>query len=217
MNTAVVCALPVGNDDGQAIPTLTEVTHSDPSIVLRQTFKPVIQVDNLVYLGVDGGKKCGTTEAVNFVSDIFANPVTYCFQITNKGDTTLYNVQLVNVALDFNRSIGNIPVQGSVMVYHEGKITGSLPNWARATGIPYTSSGRPILDPPTLVQHSDPSKVNLATSNATVRIVNTRSPWVPTRPCATTTRRPARARADFRAVQWCIASNFAIRAPPFSL
>lgn len=41
-----------------------------------------------VYLGDDGGAKCGTDEPVEVVQGIHGSQATYCFVVTNTGDVS---------------------------------------------------------------------------------------------------------------------------------
>jgi hypothetical protein len=83
-NSADVVGTPIFVD-GRPIPNLSPVRNTDPSSVDRITLSAKIAVDNTVYIGRDGGRRCGTAAAVDSVSDLFSTNVTYCFKVSSIG------------------------------------------------------------------------------------------------------------------------------------
>jgi hypothetical protein len=67
--------------DGTIIPGMAEVKSTDPSIVGKLSLNPSIRVDNVAYIGRDGGKACSSA-GVDFVTGSFNQNVTYCFKGT---------------------------------------------------------------------------------------------------------------------------------------
>jgi uncharacterized repeat protein (TIGR01451 family) len=172
LNNVVVTGVPILSD-GTRIVGADTVTNEDPSAVVKLGFKPSIVVDNTVYLGKDGGKKCNSSAAVNFVADYFNNPATYCFKITNTGETTLMGVTLVNPALAYiNLTIGKLASGASIILYQERTIAKALINVANVTGTPVMADGRALSDLSN-VTWSDPSEVGVKDNRPGVSIKNT--------------------------------------------
>jgi hypothetical protein len=57
------------NAAGDAIPDLEKVSNEDTSEVEKEKHSPGVMVSNTVYLGEDGGKKCGLPDAVEYVAE----------------------------------------------------------------------------------------------------------------------------------------------------
>jgi hypothetical protein len=68
LNSAVVEAVPT-NAAGAAIPDLEKVSSEDTSEVEKERHSPGVMVTNTVYLGEDGGKKCGSADVVEYVAE----------------------------------------------------------------------------------------------------------------------------------------------------
>ena len=170
-NMAVVSGQPV-DSTGLVLPQSSKVVNQDPSSVEKLLFNPNILVENTVYLGHDGGEKCGTTAAVEFVSDFVDSPVTYCFKIINTGDTALSYVSIVNNDISYsNNNVGTIARGGSVLLHHDGTISQSKKNVATVNGAPVLDDGR-VLGDLSEVSSSDPSEVGRKTSTPSVIITN---------------------------------------------
>jgi hypothetical protein len=138
---------------------LNSVTDSDPANVVKESFTAEIDIQNTVYLGKDDGAKCGSPEAVEFVSDFYGADVVYCFKVINKGSSSLGSIRIVNDALSFSdSSIGNLAPGRSAIVSHDGQITKDLKNLAIVTANPITVDGRDIPDLND-VRDEDPSSV----------------------------------------------------------
>lgn len=170
-NRVLVTGQPVMND-GTRIFGAVPVTSEDPSAVVKLAFKPSILIENTVYLGTDGGKKCGSSAAIEFVSGFFDTAVTYCFKVTNTGETALKNVVVNNTALKYTKNQGTLLSGTSAILYLEGKIASKLKNVANVTGTPVMADGRALLDLKD-VTHSDPSEVGLTDNRPSVSIENT--------------------------------------------
>jgi uncharacterized repeat protein (TIGR01451 family) len=146
VNMAVVSGTPVLSS-GVAIPNMSPVSNQDPSAVEKLTFIPGIKVDNTAYLGTNGGTSCGSSAAVEYVSDYFDKPVTYCFKITNVGETALQNVKIFNPDIAFNNTnVGTLALGASVVLFSERKISKSFINTAKVIGTPFTTDGRALVD-----------------------------------------------------------------------
>jgi len=92
-NTASVAGDP-SFPDGTPIPDEPNVTDADPAMV--DLVSPDISINKTVYLGHDGGAGCpGGELSVGTMGE----DVTYCFVITNTGDTTLSSVEFTDPSL----------------------------------------------------------------------------------------------------------------------
>lgn len=170
-NTAVVTGTP-SLRDGTVVPDVSKVTASDPSAVERLAHAPRVEIDNLVLLGSDA-QKCDTTAAVDFVEHYSGALVTYCFEVTNKGDTHLNNITIVNKELIFkDESIKSLAPGESAIVAFPSKIVDSLKNVAVVTANPILSNGKDIPDTPD-VTWSDGSAVGKLEYFPAVKIDNT--------------------------------------------
>jgi hypothetical protein len=144
INTATVDGQPAFMS-GAPIPGMGRVSASDPAGVVKESFSAEIDIQNTVYLGKDDGAKCGSPEAVEFVSDFFGSDVVYCFKVTNKGSSHLASIAISNEALSFkDASIGTLAPGQSAIVSHDGQITKDLKNVAVVKANPVTSDGRDI-------------------------------------------------------------------------
>ena len=110
---------------------------------------PGIQVDKTVYRGHDAGAGCPGGE--NLVTEA-GEAVTYCFTVTNTGNTTLAPVNLADPALGItgaqmtvlSGSLSSIPAGGTVRLYRQTTSSGDLLNTVTASGRPVDGGGTPI-------------------------------------------------------------------------
>lgn len=134
-------------------------------------FLPSITIQNTVYLGQDGGLSC--SKAVETVSGSIGTGVTYCFLITNTGNTMLQvNITDPLVQYDLSRP-GVIKPGESFLVSLPRSIgTESFTNFAIAEGQPLFPNGEmiPYMTP---VRASDPSRIEVTIPFANVTIRNT--------------------------------------------
>jgi hypothetical protein len=167
-NNAIVAAMPT-------IPDLAAVSSQDTSAVNKFDFVPGIKVENKVYLGSnDNGARCGTDAARESVSGAYATPVTYCFKITNTGDTSLDSIVLVNEKLAYKKDdlVGQLAPGKSIAVFIPGYITEDVVNVAVVTANPVTDEGKDIGDLSN-VSSEDSSEVKKISPVAAVKISNT--------------------------------------------
>ena len=156
-NTVRVTADPVF-EDGGAIPGLDDVIDSDPSSVAVIPYMPSIWVDNTVYFGDAGDGECET--ALEEVGGFEGDAVTYCFVVTNTGNTALTGVDLSNRDIDFSSDLGNLAPGEAKTVAVPRSISNTMENIVLATGTPSSSTGEPLgLND---VSDTDPSKVYMA-------------------------------------------------------
>jgi hypothetical protein len=110
--------------------------------------KTAIHLEKTVYLGHNDGASC---PGVEYVEDIPNSPVTYCFEITNTGETYLNNIVLNDV--DLNIDIGDLTlISGStplapgakLLYFYQGSMTAPLLNTAETEGNPTDQEGNDI-------------------------------------------------------------------------
>jgi uncharacterized repeat protein (TIGR01451 family) len=102
---------------------------------------PLITVEKTVYGGSDGGAGCpgGTSETV-----AVGDAVTYCFAISDAGDTPLSDVQLVDAALGIDENdltvlsgdLSYLGVNGTIDAYYQTTATADLENTATVSAQP---------------------------------------------------------------------------------
>jgi hypothetical protein len=116
INTADASANPT-DDIGTDIPGLANPTDSDTAEVAM--YAPGIDIQKTVYAGHNSGASCGTGgELVNGES---GDPVTYCFTVTNTGDTYLDTITITDAGLGITRANLTL-LSGSepLAPYHQG-------------------------------------------------------------------------------------------------
>jgi hypothetical protein len=171
-NTAIVTGNPV-TASGKDILDLKDVSSRDSSEVVLLASKADIAISNTVYEGVDGGKLCGTSAAVEKVQGYYDSPVTYCFEVTNTGATSLTQVSIVNKELEIlDNSIKKLSPGETVTIPVKGKVTSSLVNNAVVTAGASLADGT-IIPGMVPVTASDTSEVVRLQYIANVDIINT--------------------------------------------
>jgi hypothetical protein len=89
------------------------------------------------------GASCGT--AVEKVTGKNGNLITYCFNITNSGDTYLNSIKIVDTDLNFNdNSINKLAPHESKVIAFRSAIAGDLLNTAVVTANPCLENGNDI-------------------------------------------------------------------------
>jgi len=102
---------------------------------------PALTIDKTVYGGHDAGAGCDGAESY---ADEAGQPVTWCFTVTNTGDTDLTDVTVDDADLGVDQadltvlsgSLALIPAGEDVTLYLEGTLDADLTNTATATGTP---------------------------------------------------------------------------------
>ena len=149
------------DENGTDIPNLPDPTDSDPAEV-RQT-GPGIRLDKTVYLGHDSGAGCEGTE---LAVDNDGADVTYCFVVTNTGDTHLNDITLTSADLGTTRAdltllSGTEPLapNATMVFYYETTIDGEGICTATTSGNPTDENG---VDIPNLPDPSDSDPAEVA-------------------------------------------------------
>ena len=161
MNTAAVSGVPV-DGNGDPLPGVDPVTNEDTAQV--DEVAPAVSVAKTVYRGHDAGAGCTGS---NLVSGLNGDAVTYCFVVTNGGDTTLSPVTVADVDLGITEAdlsvlsgdLASLAPGDSATLYFESAIDGDLTNTAAVTGTPVDGNGDPLpgVDP---VTHEDTAQVD---------------------------------------------------------
>ncbi|MEL7210870.1 MAG: hypothetical protein AAGK32_21980, partial [Actinomycetota bacterium] len=110
-------------------PAGDQVTDTDDAEV--DLVAPSISIDKTVYLGHDSGAGCAGSD---LVADELGQPVTYCIEVTNTGDTVLTDaaVQDLDLGIDdtdlqlVSGDLSRIDPGGVVAFYNEDTITAPL-------------------------------------------------------------------------------------------
>jgi len=147
LNTATVTGHPV---DGQGGPLVgvENVTDSDDALV--DSVGPAVTIAKTVYAGHSGGDAC---EGVELLRARAGDEVTYCFVVTNNGDTALAPVTVVDDDLGITDedldvvgpgSLSRLDPGDSVTLFVQTTVDGDLTNTAAATGTPVDDQGDPL-------------------------------------------------------------------------
>ena len=115
-----------------------ELTGSDTALV--DEVHPSISLEKTVHGGHAGGAGC---PGADLHTDELDQDVTWCFVLTNDGDTTLTDVTLDDLDLGIDEgdvtvregSLSSIPAGGTVELDVEGTLEGDLENTATATAV----------------------------------------------------------------------------------
>ncbi len=122
------------------------ITDTDPSHYFGA--QAAIALQKTVYAGHNAGVGCPGSE---LVTGKIGDAITYCFVVTNTGNTYLSPVALDDVTLGVNRANltllnGTEPLapNASLTFYYETTLSKGLLNTATTTGTPSNSAGTPI-------------------------------------------------------------------------
>ena len=145
LNTATVTGTP-SDGAGDPLPGADDVTDTDTAAVDLLT--PAIEIEKTVYAGHDAGV---TVEGSELVEAINGSAVTYCFVVTNSGETYLDSIVITDTLLGIDQSdmtliaaqSDPLPLAplGILVYYFETTLDGALTNTAETEGNPTDSSG----------------------------------------------------------------------------
>jgi protocatechuate 3,4-dioxygenase beta subunit len=138
------------NDSGTVV-DLTPTVSTAPWVDFGYLGQPEISIDKTLYEGHDSGVGCpGEEELIIIDKTRAAKNITYCFLVTNTGDTYLDDLTLNDPDLNITDAQmtllnGTFPLApgASATWYYQDTTTDSLDNTATVTGIPTNSSGVP--------------------------------------------------------------------------
>jgi LPXTG-motif cell wall-anchored protein/uncharacterized repeat protein (TIGR01451 family) len=145
------------NAEGNDLSGLDNPTWSDIAEV-KESNPAVIELSKTVYLGHDGGADCPGSESVSWEGDAEQVEVTYCFDVSNTGNTYLDDITINDADLGIDETQmtwleGSTPLApgDSLVYYYEGTIPRKLVNRAKTEGNPTDAEGNdlPCLDDPT--------------------------------------------------------------------
>ncbi|MEZ4557793.1 MAG: SdrD B-like domain-containing protein [Caldilineaceae bacterium] len=138
--------------DMEGVPIPNAPRQSDDDDATVETVNPGIQVVKTVYNGHDGGASCPGGESVQNGA---GGDVTYCFVVTNTGDTYLDDIALADPSLSITEAqmtllSGATPLApaASLTYYYEATVDGDLLNTATVTGNPTDATGRDLPNVP---------------------------------------------------------------------
>jgi uncharacterized repeat protein (TIGR01451 family) len=134
----------------------TIATPNDPTRTLIPQFAPVssVRIDKKIFKGHDSGAGCATAvdELVIVDKNQTLQPITWCFSVTNTGQSHLSNVIISDPALSITQAnmtllIGTLPLApGSTAVwYYQMSTKTSINNDVTVSAAPSNSSGIPLL------------------------------------------------------------------------
>jgi uncharacterized repeat protein (TIGR01451 family) len=150
VNTVIATAFAVDEQTGFPIPGVGQPTDSD-SAEVDQFGPSAIDIEKTVYVGHDSGASCPGFETVTGAQ---GTAVTYCFAVTNTGQTRLDSIEIDDADLGIDETdmtlVGSLPLEPnqSVVYYYETTMDGSLVNTASVTATPVDENGAPIPDAP---------------------------------------------------------------------
>ncbi len=155
---------------GADIASLSDVVTTDNAVVT--VVAPAITIDKTVYAGHDAGASCAGDE---LVTTLAGADVTYCFTVTNTGDTHLADVTVDDPDLSIDQSdmtlrSGDptlVAPGGTVTWSYDGTATADLTNTADTTGNPTTAGGTDLagLADPT---DSDTAAIDVVAPDVTI-------------------------------------------------
>ena len=131
--------------------TIPGENSGDLSVDFGFVIEAAINIEKTVYAGNDGGAQCAT--ATELVTGVNGDAVTYCFEITNTGDTfldavTLTDNDLTPAVTRANATLlsGTEPLapNASLVFFVDSTITGDLTNTASTSGNPTDAGGNDI-------------------------------------------------------------------------
>jgi len=161
-NTATAVAKP-STSSGIPYPGMASVTDGGTANVYVGATHPAIHLSKTVYIGHDHGASFPGAESV---TGQVGTPVTYCFEVTNQGDSYLDSIQVHDPQLgvttpDLTLISGNTPLApgASISYYYETTITGNIMNTASVVGLPTDINGNPLPDT-SPVHHQDNAQVS---------------------------------------------------------
>ncbi len=158
-NVAAVVANPT-DGDGNDLPGAENPTDSDDAQV--DQVGPGIDIDKTVFYGheSDGSNEGATCPGSDLLRSAPDAPITYCFVVTNTGDTALISTVITDADLGALLPVGDLAIGESKTVAFEETLDGDLVNLAEVVAVPVDTLGEPI--PETEVRDEDEAEVQTA-------------------------------------------------------
>jgi hypothetical protein len=159
--------------DGVDIPNVADVTASDKSKCGPIILKPVVNISNTVYVGDNEKRSCATSR--ESVEGLFGTVTTFCFNITNLGNTHLDTFRIGNDALSFSQQANNLNLAPGAweVITVARKIVNSTDNLAKVSARPISPIDKVTPLAMGDVSHSDTSRVVRTAHKPMVEIDNT--------------------------------------------
>ena len=156
LNSATSTATP-SDPGGTPLPGIPSLT-SAPDTAEVDEVGPSVSIAKTIYAGHDGGTSCDGGELVTGTS---GSAVTYCFTVTNTGDTNLSNITVDDADLGISLPVaGPIAAGASANVFHETTITGDLINTATSNATAADPGGTPLPGIPAITSAPDTAEAN---------------------------------------------------------
>src|SRR5690606_14848950 len=137
------------DEGGDPLPGGQAVQDQDTATV--DVVAPSVVVAKTVYRGHDDGAGCGTSGEL--ATGLDGDAVTYCFAVTNDGDTPLAPVTLLDGDLGITEAgvevvgggtLDSVAPGDTVVVYVETTIGKDLVNTVSVSGTPVDGNGDPL-------------------------------------------------------------------------
>jgi len=138
---------------GNIFPGVPKPTDANTAEVV--VARPAIELIKTVYQGHDNGASCPGADGitVNIPTDCSFAKITYCFRVTNTGNTLLNDITVTDPKLQLTETNlhpldGTLPLApGETMsYYYETRINSDFVNTAEACGRPVDAAGADILN-----------------------------------------------------------------------
>jgi len=168
LNVAEVAAVEIWPNGAVKDPTAPLIRHKDDSRVLTEQFNPSVKVENLVFTG-DGD--C-VTKGAKLASGLMNESVTYCFTVTNTGNSHLKTMIVTNDNLKpvfSNTRDALLGPSQSYVLKVQGVIDGNYTNVAKVIATPTLPDGT------VLTQYPQPTDDDDSAIEGIVRTIDVRS------------------------------------------
>ena len=144
-NIATATAM-LSDSSGDPILSVPNPVDSDEAIV--RITEPAIALEKSAYRGHDDGLGCSLGEGRDSIYTVVGEHLTYCFAVTNTGNTYLDRAQIIDDYLGVTLNISQTLAPGGSMILHANTIAQEdIVNIANVIGLPSDASGIPTGQP----------------------------------------------------------------------
>jgi uncharacterized repeat protein (TIGR01451 family) len=151
--------------DGTIIKGLPKVAAIGSSTVTAEEPQPVLDIVNTVFKGVSDSRFCAV-QGADSVTGKEGDAITYCFKITNRGNTLMTQLHVTNIALEYtNHDLVDLPPNATTIVAVPSTIGRISTNTASVTGMAANAAGEPYANLTAMVS-TDSSQVMIDNSTA---------------------------------------------------